>query len=317
MDAPADRRPVIEFVRKGNPDGAAEFFACGHCGHVTSPRMYVCKEDEAIAHARAAATNCALCAPDRRSDEDLQERRQESRSARIAKAVEVTDLGFCFSDRNGNPYPTTEDAADCGETGVFGSNHTPFRIDIGSLVDQILDGHHEDCSVDDLVGVDALATAIDAFNAQQTGGSYDMDEKIWQKLPQRRTFAIIKPDAVARGIEQDMVTDIENAGFRVIESRRVRMTVKEAEWLYREHSAKGHFRDLVDYTVSDDVVMLHLEGDHDDAALAFRMLMGPTNKDEAQPHTLRARYAIDLRRNSVHGSDSANAAIDELCYFMS
>ena len=130
-----------------------------------------------------------------------------------------------------------------------------------------------------------------------------------------RTFAMIKPDATARGVEKAMIADMEAAGFRVVETRRTRLTDEQAGWLYREHAARDHFQGLVAYTVSDDVVLLVLERDGTEAALEFRSLMGPTDSTKAASHTLRARYAVGYRENSIHGSDGPDAASQEIPYF--
>lgn len=126
---------------------------------------------------------------------------------------------------------------------------------------------------------------------------------------------MIKPDATARAVEGDMLQDIRTAGFEVLASERRTLERDEAEWLYREHRERDHFAALVDYTVSGEVVLLHLRADHDNAPAAFRELMGPTDRTKAEPHTLRARYAVGYRENSIHGSDSPAAAIEEIGYF--
>lgn len=129
------------------------------------------------------------------------------------------------------------------------------------------------------------------------------------------TFGMIKPDATQRGIQANMIRDIEAAGFTVEQQVQRRMTREEAEWLYREHAGRDHFQGLVDYTVSGDVVMLLLSHASGDAARRFRTLMGPTDRTRAPRETLRHRYAVGYRENSVHGSDSPEAATAELAYF--
>jgi nucleoside-diphosphate kinase len=126
---------------------------------------------------------------------------------------------------------------------------------------------------------------------------------------------MIKPDATARGVEDAMLGDISAAGFSVVDSRRATLTREQAEWLYREHSGRDHFAGLVDYTISGEVVMLLLEHGQGDAPRRFRELMGPTDRTKAPEGTLRARYAVGYRENSVHGSDSPEAASSEIGYF--
>lgn len=130
-----------------------------------------------------------------------------------------------------------------------------------------------------------------------------------------QTFAMIKPDATARGIHLEMMEYIEECGFHIIAAQQRFLNKIEAEWLYREHSAKAHFNDLVHFTLSGDVVLLIVEHESNDAVSAFRALMGPTDRTQADARTLRARYAIGLRENSIHGSDSAHSAKQELNYF--
>ena len=315
MDEEQETQPV-EYVRLDDPDGRVAMIACGRCGAIYTPEGKGTGPD-AVAKVRDAAANCSLCSSRRADPETCEARHSEIRARRIAAATRVTDLGQCFSDDGDTFYASTEDACDSGETGVFGARFMPYRIDFGDLVSTVIEGHHDDAGEDELDGLDELAIAVDVFNTNQTKGSYEMDEKTWQAIPQQRTFAMIKPDATARGVEAAMMADMEAAGFRIVESRRVRLERSQAEWLYREHSARDHFADLVDYTVSGDVVMLLIEGDGDNVPAEFRRLMGATDHTKAEPGTLRARYAVGYRENSIHGSDSPRAAIDEIIYFMS
>jgi nucleoside-diphosphate kinase len=126
---------------------------------------------------------------------------------------------------------------------------------------------------------------------------------------------MIKPDATARGVQDDMIRDIEAAGFSVDRRRTCVLSREQAEWLYRDHAGKEHFPALVDYTISGEVVVLLLSREDGDAPAAFRRLMGPTDRTKAGPDTLRARYAVGYRENSVHGSDSPDAADAEIGYF--
>lgn len=130
-----------------------------------------------------------------------------------------------------------------------------------------------------------------------------------------KTFAMIKPCAVASRKDAAVLDDIEAAGFTV--ERRTRLTLEreDAEWLYREHSGKAHFNDLVDFTISGPVEIMELSSDSDSTPLDFRQLMGPTDISKAEPNTLRARYAEDFRRNAIHGSDGPDSALEELEHF--
>lgn len=133
----------------------------------------------------------------------------------------------------------------------------------------------------------------------------------------KKTFAMIKPCAVARGVASQMIADIEAAGFSVDRRQDLTLTREQAEWLYREHAERSHFPDLVDFTISGPVVLMQLSGPSDTVPADFRALMGPTNIAEAGPDTLRGKYAEDFRRNSIHGSDGDESASEELEYFAS
>lgn len=303
----------IEFVRRGRADAPTELYACPDCGTIYSPRIYA--GDNGDEHARQAASDCASCRTHEEVSCRSSDMADERRRKEIAAATEVHDLGYCFSDNGDQCYPSVEDAAEAGETGVFGASFRPFSIDAGWLIEGILSDHHEEASEDDLDGLGDLMRAVEEFNRRQTQGSYHMDNKRWQRIPQNETFAMIKPDATARGVEDAMIADIEAAGFRVVRRERRRLQREEAERLYEEHSRRDHFSALVDYTISGEVVLLHLQSDHDDTATAFRALMGPTDRNAAGPETLRARYAVGYRENSIHGSDSPASAIGELAYF--
>lgn len=300
-------------VWANEPGSSPVLYVC-RCGQVYSPNIYACGIEEGREHARRAAADCVSCREVTVEQSTAQER--DRLAARIAKANVVSNLQHCFGDSSGTFFSDPSDAADAGETGVFGATFVPFSLDLGSAIESMLEHHHDDAAETDLEGIQALYDAVDQFNSKQTGGSYEMDEREWQKLPQTRTFAMIKPDATERGIENEMLKTIADAGFTVIEQRRVTLERTQAEWLYREHKERAHFNDLVDYTISGEVLLLCLEGTDDNVPAAFRMLMGPTDRTKAGPETLRGLYAIGLRENSIHGSDSPSAAVDELLYFM-
>ena len=130
-----------------------------------------------------------------------------------------------------------------------------------------------------------------------------------------KTFAMIKPCAVASGKSLAILEDIQDAGFTIERSAELTLERADAEWLYREHAEKAHFGDLVDFTVSGPVQIMELSSHGSGTALDFRTLMGPTDISNAAPGTLRARYAEDFRRNAIHGSDSAESAVEELDHF--
>ena len=131
-----------------------------------------------------------------------------------------------------------------------------------------------------------------------------------------RTFSIIKPDAVRRNLTGAVIGMLENAGLRVIASKRIHMTRAQAEAFYAVHAKRSFFSELVDFMISGPVVVQILEGEN--AVQRNRDIMGATNPAEAQPGTIRKELAESLEANSVHGSDSdENAAIEMSFFFRS
>ena len=130
-----------------------------------------------------------------------------------------------------------------------------------------------------------------------------------------RTFSIIKPDATRRNRTGAVTKMLEDAGLRVIASKRIRMTREQAEGFYAVHSERPFFGELVDFMISGPVVVQVLEGE--DAVKRNRDVMGATNPKDAAPGTIRAEHAESIEANSVHGSDSQENAATEIAYFFS
>ena len=129
----------------------------------------------------------------------------------------------------------------------------------------------------------------------------------------QRTFSIIKPDAVAKNVIGEITSRFEKAGLRVVASKMVQLSEREAGGFYAEHSERGFFKDLVAFMVSGPVIVQVLEGE--DAIAKNRELMGATNPKEAAPGTIRADFAETIDANAVHGSDSPESAEREISYF--
>jgi nucleoside-diphosphate kinase len=291
----------IEFVRKENPEDQTVLCMCTVCNSISFYHSNI---------------YCIECEKAKETDQSNLNKYASSIESKIEKAKKVTDLDYCFSDFGDGFYNSPEEAQEAGETGVFGAKFLPFNLSVENLVNSILDGHHDGADDRSLVGLEELEKAVDVFNELQVkNGSYEVDYSVWQEIPQNETFAMIKPDAVKRSLEGEMISYIESHGFEVVEQEKRFLTRQEAEWLYQEHKNKSHFNDLVEYTISYEAVLLKLRGSMSNTPMAFRDLMGPTDREKAEPHTLRAKYAIGLRENSIHGSDSPSAAIDEICYF--
>ncbi len=128
-----------------------------------------------------------------------------------------------------------------------------------------------------------------------------------------RTLSIIKPDATRRNLTGKINAKFEDAGLRIVASRRVQLTQAQAEAFYAAHAQRGFFRDLVDFMVSGPVVAQVLEGEN--AVLKNRDLMGATDPKKAEAGTIRAEFAESIEANSVHGSDAAEAAVGEIAFF--
>lgn len=128
-----------------------------------------------------------------------------------------------------------------------------------------------------------------------------------------RTFSIIKPDATRRNITGRVVTMLEEAGLRVVASKRIHMTREQAEGFYAVHHERPFFNDLVGFMMSGPVVVQVLEGE--DAVALNRRVMGATNPANAEPGTIRRELAESIEANTVHGSDSEENAAIEIAFF--
>ena len=234
----------------------------------------------------------------------------------IDRAADVNDLEQCVSADLCTYYDSIDEAAEDGQTYVFGVSLRFFSLDPSDIEERILDQHHDDAGSSDLNGLDELYEAIRKFNKKQLSGSYEPNLSVRQRIDHMKTFAMIKPCAYANGKAEAIKSDIVARGFSIFKSEVKTLTREEAEWLYSEHKEKAHFNDLVDFTISGEVELMVLKSDNSNTPLAFRELMGPTDIEKAAPDTLRAKYATDFRRNAIHGSDSPKSAIDELAYFM-
>ncbi len=128
-----------------------------------------------------------------------------------------------------------------------------------------------------------------------------------------RTFAIIKPDAVAKGQSGEILSMIERAGFRVLAMRLRHLTKKDAEAFYAVHKSRPFFNGLVTFMTEGPVVTLVLESEN--AIAKWRDLMGATNPVNAAEGTIRKRFAENIERNCVHGSDAPETAAVEIPFF--
>ena len=130
-----------------------------------------------------------------------------------------------------------------------------------------------------------------------------------------RTFSIIKPDAVERNKIGEITAMLENAGLRVVASKRLKLDQAKASQFYEVHNERPFFQSLCDFMCSGPIVVQVLEGK--DAVKRNREIMGATNPEEATEGTIRKKYALSLEKNSVHGSDSLENAKIEISHFFS
>lgn len=130
-----------------------------------------------------------------------------------------------------------------------------------------------------------------------------------------RTLSIIKPDAVSRNLAGAILKMIQDAGLKVVAMKMIQLSKAEAEGFYAVHKERPFFGSLVDFMISGPVVVSILEGD--DAIARYRKLMGATNPANAEEGTIRKIHALDIEKNSVHGSDAPETAAFETAYFFS
>jgi nucleoside-diphosphate kinase len=130
-----------------------------------------------------------------------------------------------------------------------------------------------------------------------------------------QTLAIIKPDATARSIAGKIIARIEEEGFAIRGIRQVRLSKPEVECFYEVHRGKRFFSTLTDFMSSGPVMVLCLE--REGAIAKWREVMGKTDPAQAAEGTIRKTYGIDVEKNSVHGSDSAENAKIEVGFFFS
>ena len=130
-----------------------------------------------------------------------------------------------------------------------------------------------------------------------------------------RTLSILKPDATRRNLTGKINTVFEENGLRIVAQKRLQLSTAQAEQFYGAHKERGFFRDLVTFMTSGPVVVQVLEGD--DAIAKNRKLMGATNPANADEGTIRKMFAESIEANSAHGSDSPEAAAQEISFFFS
>ena len=130
-----------------------------------------------------------------------------------------------------------------------------------------------------------------------------------------QTFAILKPDAVTSGHTGQILSMIEHAGFRIRGIKMIRLSKQQAEGFYEVHKERPFFGGLVTFMTEGPVVVMVLE--REDAIKHWRQVMGATNPEKADEGTIRKKFAKNIERNSVHGSDAPETAAIEIPFFFS
>ena len=128
-----------------------------------------------------------------------------------------------------------------------------------------------------------------------------------------RTLSILKPDATRRNLTGKINAVFEAQGLRIVAQKRLHLSEAQAGAFYAAHAARPFYKDLVSFMTSGPVVVQVLEGEN--AVQANRDIMGATNPANAAPGTIRKDFAESIEANSVHGSDSPEAAAAEIAFF--
>ncbi len=130
-----------------------------------------------------------------------------------------------------------------------------------------------------------------------------------------RTLSIIKPDATKRNLTGAINQRFEENSLRIVAQKRIHLSRREAGLFYDVHRERPFFDELVEFMVSEPVVVQVLEGEN--AVAKNREIMGATNPEEAAEGTIRKDFALSIGENSVHGSDSPENAEKEIAFFFS
>ena len=128
-----------------------------------------------------------------------------------------------------------------------------------------------------------------------------------------RTFAIIKPDAVGRGLTGEILSRIHAAKFHIVAIKSLRLTKAEAEGFYAVHRQRPFFKDLTEFMCSGKLVAIVLE--RENAIPHWRDTMGATDPAKAAPGTISKELGTSIQNNCTHGSDAAETAAFEIAYF--
>jgi len=129
----------------------------------------------------------------------------------------------------------------------------------------------------------------------------------------QRTFSIIKPDAVSKGVTGDILAMLQHAGFTILGMKMLEITKAQAKGFYAVHASRPFFESLTTFMSSGPMVVLALEKEN--AIADLRKLMGATDPAKADAGTIRKKHADSIEANAIHGSDAEDTARFELGYF--
>ena len=128
-----------------------------------------------------------------------------------------------------------------------------------------------------------------------------------------QTLSIIKPDAIERNLENNIKNFFEKNNFKILKTKKVKISKEEASDFYKVHQTKPFYEDLCNYLSSGPIVVMILEGEG--AISKNRQIIGTTDPLKAEEGTLRKMYGLSIDKNSVHGSDSLESAKTEIGFF--
>ena len=128
-----------------------------------------------------------------------------------------------------------------------------------------------------------------------------------------QTLSIVKPDAVARNLENRIKFFFREKNLKILKSKKVHITKEEAAEFYKVHQTKPFYQNLCNYLSSGPIIVMVLEGEG--AVSKNRQIMGATDPLKAEEGTLRKMYGLSIDKNSVHGSDSVENAKIEVNFF--
>ncbi len=130
-----------------------------------------------------------------------------------------------------------------------------------------------------------------------------------------RTLMLIKPDAVKKNVEGEIIALVQKQGFKLVGLKKLRLTKEQAKQFYIVHKDRPFYDELTDFMSSGPIVAMVWEGEN--AISRIREIMGATNPEEAKEGTIRKLYGTNIGENAVHGSDSKESADYEIPFFFS